>query len=285
MQDKPLFGPAGNSESFYAEGLKHTADAPAWVKKIGLDAYEYQGGNGIRGSETTFRKLGEEASKHDIRMSVHASYYISLSGVEQEKRLKSIDYIQQSVNAASWLGADIIVIHTGSAAKISREQAMEYAKDTLYKTLEKIENPSGVRLGLETMGKLNQLGTIEEVIELCKLGEPLCPVIDFGHVNARNRGGFFKTTDDYRAVFDKIGSELGEEYARNLHCHFSKIEYSDAGERRHLTFEDKEFGPPFEPLAEAIAKYGLTPRIICESSGTQAEDALKLKKKTIEYTK
>lgn len=252
MQDKPLFGPAGNSESFYAEGLKHTADAPAWVKKIGLDAYEYQGGNGIRGSETTFRKLGEEASKHDIRMSVHAPYYISLSGVEQEKRLKSIDYIQQSVNAASWLGADIIVIHTGSAAKISREQAMEYAKDTLYKTLEKIENPSGVRLGLETMGKLNQLGTIEEVIELCKLGEPLCPVIDFGHVNARNRGGFFKTTDDYRAVFDKIGSELGEEYARNLHCHFSKIEYSDAGERRHLTFEDKNSVHPLNLLQKQL---------------------------------
>ena len=72
-------------------------------------------------------------------MSVHAPYYISLSGVDQEKRLKSIDYIEQSVNAAAWLGADIIVIHTGSAAKISRKQAMEYAKDTLYKTLEKIE--------------------------------------------------------------------------------------------------------------------------------------------------
>lgn len=124
-------------------------------------------------------------------MSVHAPYYISLSGVEQEKRLKSIDYIQQSVNAASWLGADIIVIHTGSAAKISREQAMEYAKDTLYKTLEKIENPSGVRLGLETMGKLNQLGTIEEVIELCKLGEPLCPVIDFRPCQCPKQGRIF----------------------------------------------------------------------------------------------
>lgn len=283
MNTKATFGPAGNSLSFVAAGGKSTLQAPAFVASLGLDRYEYQGGNGIRGSEEGFKKLGEAAREHGIALSVHAPYYISLSGVETEKRLRSLVYIQQSVDAAAAMGADIIVVHAGSAAKISREEAMNLAKDTLYKTLESVNNPAGVRIGIETMGKLNQLGTVEEVIELCRLGGTLCPVIDFGHVNCRELGAAFRTKDDYRRVFDGIADALGDSYARDLHCHFSKIEYTDKGEKKHLTFEDSRFGPPYEPLAEAIAEYGLTPSIVCESDGTQAEDALALKNKTAEY--
>ena len=71
---------------------------------------------------------------------------------------------------------------------------------------------------------------------------------------------------------------MGDDVARYLHCHFSKIEYTSAGEKRHLTFADDTFGPAFEPLAEAIVREGLCPRIICESDGTMAEDALTMKK-------
>jgi len=128
------------------------------------------------------------------------------------------------------------------------------------------------------MGKINQLGTLEEVIELCKISPKYHPVVDFGHLNARNIGNYFTDRDSYRAIFDKIATALGDEYAYNLHCHFSKIEYTGAGEKRHLTFEDTAFGPEFEPLAEAIIKENVAPRIICESDGTQAEDALYMKK-------
>jgi deoxyribonuclease-4 len=197
-------------------------------------------------------------------------------GIETEKRLKSIDYIQKSIHAATLLGADTIVIHSGSAAKISRSEAMTLACDTLEKVIEAVGNIN-IRLGLETMGKLNQLGTLEEVIELCKISPKYHPVVDFGHLNARNIGSYFPDRDSYRAIFDKIATSLGDEYAFNLHCHFSKIEYTGAGEKKHLTFADEEFGPAFEPLAEAIIKDGLTPRIICESDGTMAEDALYMK--------
>ena len=67
-------------------------------------------------------------------------------------------------------------------------------------------------------------------------------------------------------------------YVKNLHCHFSKIEYTKAGEKKHLTFEDRAYGPDFEPLAEAIVLENVAPRIICESAGTMAEDALAMKK-------
>lgn len=240
--------------------------------------------------EASMRKVGDEAKKHGILMSLHAPYFISLSSTELDKRLNSIEYIKKSLFAAECLGADTIVVHTGSAAKISRAQAMEYAADTLYKLFEEI-GATDVRICLETMGKLNQLGTLEEVIELCKVSPCLHPVVDFGHLNCRGRfesgvfdgidetptGGVFASVDDYRAVFDKIGDRLGDKYAENLHCHFSKIEYTKQGEKRHVNFKDEGFEPPFEPLIEAIIKENVSPRIISESAGDQTEDTLAMK--------
>ena len=275
--DHATFGTGGNSDSFYAAGKKSTIQAPEWVKSFGLDAYEFEAGNGLTAGEATLQKIGDAAREHGVLMSFHTPYFISLSGVDPEKRLKSIDYISRSLRASELLGADTIVIHAGSAAKISREEAMRLASDTLYKNLD-VNGDTDIRMGIETMGKINQLGTLDEVIELCKISPKYHPVVDFGHLNARNVGNAFPDVDSYRAVFDKIANALGDEYAYNLHCHFSKIEYTSAGEKRHLTFADKVYGPDFEPLAEAIIREGVAPRIISESDGTQAEDALAMKK-------
>lgn len=273
MRKTAIFGPGGNSEAFYNAGYKSTAQAPEFLAKIGLGAYEFEAGNGLRATVATLQKIGEEAKKHGIEMSLHTPYFISLSGVEEEKRLKSITYIQESLAAAEALGADTIVIHSGSASKISRTEALELAKDTLTRTLEAVGD-TPIHLGLETMGKINQLGTLEEVIELCRVDPHFYPVVDFGHLNARERGGLFPDRDSYRRVFDSIGNALGDEKARYMHCHFSKIEYTAAGEKKHLTFSDTVYGPDFEPLAEALVMDGLCPRIISESAGTQSEDAL-----------
>ncbi len=277
----PVFGPGGNSEAFHLTKMK-TEDAPIWLSGIGLDAYEYEAGRGITSSDAALERLGACAKEKGIYLSVHAPYFISLSGVVPETRYKSIGYIAESLHAADLLGADTIVVHTGSAAKISREEAMRLAADTLYHTLEELD-PKGAVIGLETMGKINQLGTLDEVITLCKMDPRLQPVVDFGHMNARERGGVFRTSDDYRRVFDVIANALGDDSARNLHCHFSKIEWTDAGEKRHLTFEDGVFGPDFEPLIEALYKEKLTPTIICESAGTQSDDALAMKERYFSF--
>lgn len=272
---KAKFGPGGNGDLFYAQGGKGTVQAPAWVKNYGLDAYEFEAGNGLNAGEATLRKIGEEAKLHGIAMSLHTPYFISLSGIDPEKRLKSIDYIQKSLWAAELLGAKTIVIHSGSAAKISREEAMKLSCDTLEKVIEAV-GETEIKLGIETMGKVNQLGTLDEVIEQCRVDKHYVPVVDFGHMNSREQG-LFRTVDDYRRIFDKIAEGCSYEVAKNLHCHFSKIEYTSAGEKKHLTFADEVYGPNFEPLMEAIAKDGLTPTIICESDGTQPEDALAMK--------
>lgn len=272
------FGPGGNGDWFRADGMKHVLQTPGWLKSKHIDAFEYEATRGVNAGEEALRALGEKAKEHGIHMSLHASYFISLSSVEEEKRLNSVRYIEKAVWAAELIGAGTIVIHSGSTAKMSRAEAMSLSKDTLEKTLEAVGDTS-VKLGIETMGKLNQLGTLEEVIEQCRIAPGrLVPVVDFGHLNCRETGKAFPNEDAYRRVFEAIGTALGDDIARNLHCHFSKIEYTAAGEKRHLTFADVVFGPVFEPLGEVLAKDGLTPTIICESDGTQAEDALYMKK-------
>ena len=271
------FGPGGNSDAFRLAGLKSTVDAPSWVKSIGLDAYEYEAGNGLSASPKILAEIGREAAIHNIKMSFHTPYFISLSGVVEEKRLNSINYIRQSLDAAKLLGAGTIVVHSGSAAKITRDEAMRLAGDTLVKTLSAVDT-YGIKIGLETMGKINQLGTLDEVLELCRIDSAFVPVVDFGHLNARDLGGVFVSADDYLRVFDKIDRVLGAHVAENLHCHFSKIEWTGSGEKRHLTFDDEIYGPDFGPLVEVIYKHNLSPTIICESAGTQSNDALAMKK-------
>ena len=278
------FGPGGNSDAFRLAGYKSTIDAPKFVKSIGLDAYEYEAGNGLSASPSVLSAIGREARENNIKMSFHTPYFISLSGVVEEKRLNSINYIRQSLDAANLLGAGTIVVHSGSAAKITRDEAMRLAGDTLVKTLSQVDT-YGIKIGLETMGKINQLGTLDEVLELCRIDSAFVPVVDFGHLNARDLGGVFVTADDYLRVFDKIDRALGAEVACNLHCHFSKIEWTGSGEKRHLTFEDNLYGPNFEPLVETIYKNNLTPTIICESAGTQSDDALAMKKYYMELAK
>lgn len=273
MRNTAIFGPGGNSRSFYESGHKATVEAPDFVRSLGLGAYEFEAGNGITAGETTLRKIGDAARAAGVELSLHAPYYISLSGTDPEKRLKSVEYIQKSLAAAELLGADLIVIHCGSAGKISREEAMRLSADTLQKTLEAVGDTK-IKLGIETMGKRNQLGTLEEVLTLCRMDPRFAPVVDFGHLNARECGGLFPDADAYRRVFDAVANALDENTAKYMHCHFSKIEFTSAGEKRHLTFADTVYGPEFEPLAEALAKDGLCPRIILESAGTQSEDAL-----------
>ena len=160
---KAKFGPGGNSDAFRHAGFSSTLDAPSWLRDIGLDAYEYEAGNGLAASVPTLAEIGRRASENKIKMSYHTPYFISLSGVVEEKRLKSIDYIRQSLEAARLLGASTIVVHCGSCAKISRDEAMRLSSDTLVRAAASL-NTYGIKIGLETMGKVNQLGTLDEVL-------------------------------------------------------------------------------------------------------------------------
>ena len=274
----PKFGPAGNSESFTTLGYKNSLQVPEYIVKMGLDCYEYQCGRGVNIGEEKAKELGEKAKAAGVSLSLHAPYYISMSSVEEAKRLNSINYILASAKAVNAMGGDRIVVHTGSCGKISREQALELALDTMKKALDALDSEglSHIHICPETMGKVNQLGTLNEVLELCRLDERLIPCIDFGHLNARDLG-ILKTVSDFENIFISIKNARGPDRLKCFHSHFSKIEYTTGGEKRHLTFEDTVFGPDYEPVMELTYKYGCDPTFICESAGTQAEDAKQMK--------
>lgn len=272
------FGPAGNSDSFTKMGYKSSLQVPEYIVKMGLDAFEYQCGRGVNIGQEKATELGKIASENGIALSLHAPYYISMSSVEEDKRLNSINYILQSARAVNAMGGERIIVHTGSCGKISREQALELALDTMKKSIKALDDEglTNIRICPETMGKVNQLGTLDEVLTLCQLDERLIPCIDFGHLNARDRG-ILKTYEDFEEIFNKIEDKLGLSRLKEFHSHFSKIEYSAGGEVRHLTFSDELYGPNFEPVMELTYKKQCSPTFICESAGTQAEDAKMMK--------
>ncbi|MGN0665478.1 MAG: TIM barrel protein [Huintestinicola sp.] len=275
-----IFGPAGTAESFKTMGYKKSVQLPEYLKQFGLNHFEYQCGQGVRVSDQAAAEIGKAFADAGMTLSLHAPYFISLSSVEEEKRMNSLNYILASAKAAKAMGAERIVIHSGSCAKISREEALELAKDTM-KLARRVLIDNGFEDIIccpETMGKVNQLGTLEEVLEICRVDDTFLPTVDFGHLNARTFGGI-RTKEDYAAMLDMIEDRIGIDRARIFHSHFSKIKFTEkGGEKNHVTFENNEgFGPDYEPLMELIYARGWSPTFICESAGTQTEDARTMK--------
>ncbi|TZE83460.1 TIM barrel protein [Calorimonas adulescens] len=273
-----LFGPSGNSQSFYDEGHKSTTEAPEWLKKRGLDAFEYSFGRGVRIREGTAREIGNAFVKEGITLSVHAPYYINLASTDEKKKKNTIRYFTESVTAAHWMGATRVIFHPGAVGKEERETAFGRALEFFSEIIHEVESLGyeEVRLCPETLGKINQLGSVEEVLRLCSLNRNVIPAIDFGHLHARTVGGI-KSKDDYKRILDMMEEGLADERARKFHVHFSHIEYTKQGEKKHCDFKDEGFGPDFEPFAELMVERNLGPTIICESPTMMAEDARTMK--------
>ncbi|MBO8129745.1 MAG: TIM barrel protein [Peptococcaceae bacterium] len=268
-----LFGPAGNSRSFYEQGHKSSLDAPKWLRQLGLGAYEYQCVRGVNIGERTAAHLGAAAARENITLSIHAPYYINLASENREQVVKSKEHLLKSLRAARWMDARRVVFHTGSAGN-DREAAMERAKKALTEVLEEAadEGLDDIILAPETLGKYSYIGLLDEVLELCTLGPNLFPCVDFGHVHAIDQG-VLTDRAAFAKVLDRIEERMGREVLRRLHIHFSPVEYGKTGEKRHRTVEEG-YGPDFTPLAELVVERDLEPVLICESNGTQAEDAV-----------
>lgn len=274
---KVLFGPAGNSESFFQEGHKTSFETPKWVKERGLDLFEYSFGQGYRMSTETAIKLGEEFKKEGIILSIHAPYFINFANPDEEMFQKSIGYITTGIKFLKNLQAERMVFHPASCGKQSREEAVRLMTYRFEKIMPEFEVELGKDFYLcpETMGKTMQIGTYKEIVDLSTISNRLLPTFDFGHINALTQGGL-KSRDDYKKIFDYAFEKLGDR-VKKAHIHFSKIQYGAKGEIRHLTFEDEFYGPNFEDLAEVLVDYDLSCHVICESSGTMAEDSKLMK--------
>ena len=268
------FGPSGNSAEFYEAGYKHTYEAMKWIAEKGLTAYEYSFGRGVRIGEATAEKIRGEAQKYGIAMSVHAPFFINLATDDDEKIAKNEVYFLESAKAAKLLGADRVVFHPGACAKMERATAVELTKKNFAHMLDVLDEAGfgDITYCPETMGKINQVGDLDEVIELCRLDERVLPTIDFGHLHTRGLGAI-NSEADFEAILLRLIDGIGFERTRDMQVHFSKIAYTKMGEKAHVTFADEGFGPDFSQLAPMLVKHSLEPRILCESKDTMAMDA------------
>ena len=273
------FGPSGNSESFFAAGYSHTEEAASYVKDMGLDCFEYSFGRGVRMGEEKARSIGKAFADEGVELSVHAPYFINFANPDDEMAAKSYGYVLDSAKMCRAMGGRRIVFHPAAQGKDARETAVSRAEDRL-KALRDYIYLNGMQDMMfcpETMGKFAQIGTPEEIARFCLVDEVFTPCIDFGHVNARGQGSL-RTEADYRALLEGFLERLGYERMKHFHAHFSKIMYGAKGEIKHLTFADERYGPEFEPLAAVLKELRLEPYVVSESDGTQAEDALAMKR-------
>ena len=273
------FGPSGNSESFFAAGYSHTEEAASYVKDMGLDCFEYSFGRGVRMGEEKARSIGKAFADEGVELSVHAPYFINFANPDDEMAAKSYGYVLDSAKMCRAMGGRRIVFHPAAQGKDTRGTAVSRAEDRL-KMLRDYIYLNGMQDMMfcpETMGKFAQIGTPEEIARFCLVDEVFTPCIDFGHVNARGQGSL-RTEADYRALLEGFLERLGYERMKHFHAHFSKIMYGAKGEIKHLTFADERYGPEFEPLAAVLKELRLEPYVVSESDGTQAEDALAMKR-------
>ncbi len=272
------FGPSGNCEAFYAAGYEHTEDSAHFVKEHGLDCFEYSFGRGVRMTEKKAASIKNAFAREGVELSVHAPYFINFANPDDEMAAKSYGYVLESAKMARLMGGRRIVFHPATQGKETRDAAFSRTLDRIkilrdYIYLNDLQD---MMFCPETMGKTAQLGTVEEIAEICRLDPVFTPCVDFGHVNAREQGSL-RTERDYLDRLELLISAVGEARMKCFHVHFSKIQYGAKGEIRHLTFEDTVYGPEFEPLACALLRLGLEPYIVSESAGTQTEDAMAMK--------
>jgi deoxyribonuclease-4 len=278
MVDRPRFGPAGVPPGFKA--LKATLmDVPRLLREEGLDAFEYQAVRwGVKPQirRDDAEKFGLKAKETDVLLSLHASYFINLCG-DKETVEASKARLVACATAAQWMQAQTVVFHPGFYGKKTPKEAFANCLEALKDVVERLKSLGigNVKLGPETMGKLTQLGSLEEVLALCEKVEQTQPVIDWAHLHAREKG-LFKTVENFRRVVETIEKRLGTETVKNMHCHFTKVEFTEKGEKCHHTLDEAEYGPDFALLAKVIAEFKLTPVIISESPVLDV-DAIKMR--------
>jgi deoxyribonuclease IV len=279
MADRPRFGPAGVPQMFRLMGAK-LADVPKLLRTEDLDAFEYAAvrwGQVPQMKQEDAEQLCSEAKKNDVRVSLHGSYFINLFG-EKEICEASKRRLIACATAAHWMGAYVVVFHPGFYGEMGKAETLRKCVESLREVRASLDTMGieDVKLGPETMGRHSQFGTLDEILDLCQEVERTQLVIDWSHLHARTGGGL-RTVEDFRSAVTKAEEKLGTEAVRDMHCHFSKIEYTyKSGERRHHILDEPGFGPEFAMLAEVIAEFKLRPVMICETA-VQDVDAGKMR--------
>lgn len=247
-------GPAGSAGLGNEKALEE-------INKLGLNAMEIEFTYGVRMSDSHAKMLGEKAKELDIALSVHCPYYINLASKEESKLKASKKRILDSCQKAHLLGAKYIVFHAGFYQDRTKKDTYDIIKKEIKDLIGTVkENSWPVILAPETTGKKSQFGDIDELVKLRKeTGCELC--VDFAHILARDG------EIDYDDVFNKLKD------INHIHAHFSGIEYTEKGEKRHIVTEKDVIAPLVNKALER--KVDIT---IINESPDPIVDSVKMKK-------
>ncbi len=263
--NKLLFGisgiPMGDRKMKYHEGLDYLA-------QIGLDAMELPFTRSVSVTDKNRNDIITEKEKNQLYLSAHGSYFINLNAEEEEKREASKDRILKGALALKSVGGRSLVFHAGYYLKNTREETLKTIITELH-TLPDL----GVTYRLETTGKETQFGNLDELITISKEVKTCGICVDFSHIHARYQGSL-KHYDDFSAILEKIGNELGDDTLKDMHMHISGINYGLKGEKNHLPMLDSDF--LYKECLKALKAFNVEGCLICESPILE-QDGLLLK--------
>lgn len=280
------FGVAGNPPNFWESAYrKDRGFAPAWLREIGLDALEIQCTYGVRMPDKRAVLFHEQAVEHDISLSLHAPYYITLGTDDPQKRENSLRDLRKSIDLAKKLGSRRVIFHPGSALR-DRPSALRRAIEAL-RILEGDTDFGDVELYPETAGKAGQLGSLDDILEMCAEIEGAWPCLDLAHLHARE-GGSLVTQADFENVIDRVASALGSEALTKLHFHMYPVKWGPKGETGHVRFDETRkptlsaetvdpLQPPYRPFLHMLADRELSATVICEAKDSQDIGAMAMK--------
>ncbi len=224
----------------------------------------------VRVSPETCAAIQETAAENDVRISVHAPYYINLNA-DDEEWPKSRQRLMDSAHFGNLAGATDIIFHPGSYFERPPAEVLPGAIQRLQGCVDELRaagNPAILRP--ETMGKSAMLGSLEDTLAMSRAIPGVLPCIDFAHLHARPGDGTMNTYDDWSRTLEAYGKALGDEALKNLHVHLSGIEYGEKGEKNHLPLQDSDLD--LRAIFQALLDFGCAGRLLCESP-VMEEDA------------
>ncbi|MFQ5831847.1 MAG: TIM barrel protein [Candidatus Thorarchaeota archaeon] len=258
--EKIRFGPAG-----YPETAKGKLTSVFQILgDAGLEALEYAAVYGLRLGESRAREIGELARKHDISMSMHAAYYISLASRDAEVRKRSKGRLIKTLQFAPLMGVKRIVFHAGGYSGLNPDEAYRVVKDAILEVWEKAGHlGEDAFLSPETAGKLGSFGSVDELLRLCSEIDRTLPTIDWAHLHARSQGKS-SDKDSYLRVLGQFEDALGRRFVDNMHFHVSGIKFTSRGEESHRPLGGR-WGPDILPLMKIVSEVGYKPTFISET--------------------
>ena len=237
------------------EGLKQAA-------KLGITAMEIEWVQNVPSSRERMLEIRATAEQLKMTLTVHAPYYINLNTPEKEKLAASKKRILAALTMGQIAGVRSVCVH----AAFNLGQPPETVYDNVSRAVEDILKQKkkffpDVNLGLETMGRQTQFGTLEEVLKISKeFG--LYPVIDPAHLHARYNGAV-NSTKEWQEMFDLYEKSLGKKSLKTMHMHFSGIAYGLKGEKHHLPLQESD--AQWKDFLKVLKKRKIEGTLVCES--------------------